>query len=49
MYDITGQLLRAKTVTPENNYLFVGDLQPGIHIYVISNELITTSGKLVIE
>jgi hypothetical protein len=49
MYDMTGKLLRAKTVTSGNNYLFVGDLQPGIHIYVISNELITTSGKLVIE
>ena len=49
MYDITGKLLRAKTITPGNNYLFVGDLQPGIHIYVISNELITTSGKLIIE
>ncbi len=49
MYDIRGQLLKAKTVTSGNNYLFIGDLQPGIHIYVISNELISTSGKLVIE
>jgi hypothetical protein len=49
MYDLTGKLLRAKTITSENNYFYVGDLQPGIHVYVISNELITTTGKLVIE
>jgi hypothetical protein len=49
MYDITGKLLRSKTITSGNNYFYVGDLQPGIHIYVISNELITTTGKLVIE
>ncbi len=49
MYDLEGKIMRTQTVTSENNYLYVGDLQPGLYIYVISNELITCSGKLVID
>jgi hypothetical protein len=49
MYDLTGKLLISKTVSSDNNYLYVDDLQPGMYIYVIYSELITGAGKLVIE
>ena len=49
LHDLAGKAIRTETVTSGNNYLFVGDLQPGIYIYVVSNELISGSGKLFIE
>ncbi|UCH15764.1 MAG: T9SS type A sorting domain-containing protein [Bacteroidales bacterium] len=47
--DLAGKTLRTSTITTGNNYLHTGDLKRGLYIYVISNELITVSGKLLVE